>query len=686
MAASVTRILELRGFDAKVKTRDIHAAFADFGEPFKIKWIDDNSLYLVFNDAVAGAWPCIPVSANGSAHDHLAKRVFLQALGSMPHQLIPAPFSTVNLTPYKGPDAQAIIVHTQRPSRSDRANSVTSQDVASADAARATASGNISPAVSMLIYAANAASGPPGVINGAHISLPGMPNNAGNNFAQYQQQQQHMGNAVPTRKGSNGSLQASFSQVSLSDGFSYGLGGGYPSLSGPIAGTLSESSSWSDSSPSYSNLRANRNGSLSLHPNGIPMSRSTLEDIAEATSREEMSHSQAVSRVNSITVPTADQVANIVVTASTPDLNGDFESRQGNVNTVASSGSSSPRGVTKSDTERPGGPWLSREPSPTPSLPVGATQTKKLILMARVDIVALQNTRWLPLLGSGTLVNVCWATRWVSAILAFPPVYFNRSITLNDDNDDQHGESDICNQITEVSGLLKGTNSGLLYFNSRTTDELVKATLSDSLRANSAHVHGDLAVTYYGQRASIPGTLLISEATLIAPQASGHDNAPGIWSKDQIEAWKRVRRQAKPDSIKREGYPYVSSSDVAMRGRPNPRPLSGAEVKQYVELYANAAENAIESEIKGDNDAQARKRTDAKKDSNDFARRIWGDRPYISAGGYKPDTASQQVEKHGGLPDLPKRIQLGAPLNTPNRKTFYTPGPVGYTDYPFLEA
>ncbi len=36
------------------------------------------------------------------------------------------------------------------------------------------------------------------------------------------------------------------------------------------------------------------------------------------------------------------------------------------------------------------------------------------------------------------------------------------------------------------------------------------------LRANAAHVHGDLAVTYYGQRASKPGSLLITEATFIA--------------------------------------------------------------------------------------------------------------------------------------------------------------------------
>ncbi len=37
-------------------------------------------------------------------------------------------------------------------------------------------------------------------------------------------------------------------------------------------------------------------------------------------------------------------------------------------------------------------------------------------------------------------------------------------------------------------------------------------------------------------------------------------------------------------------------------------------------------------------------------------------------------------------PDLPERFRKGAPLNTPNPATFYTPGPVGYTDYPALTA
>ena len=36
-------------------------------------------------------------------------------------------------------------------------------------------------------------------------------------------------------------------------------------------------------------------------------------------------------------------------------------------------------------------------------------------------------------------------------------------------------------------------------------------------------------------------------------------------------------------------------------------------------------------------------------------------------------------------PDLPRRFQLGAPLNKYDRSTFYTQGSEGYTDYPALD-
>lgn len=60
-------------------------------------------------------------------------------------------------------------------------------------------------------------------------------------------------------------------------------------------------------------------------------------------------------------------------------------------------------------------------------------------------------------------------------------------------------------------------------------------------RANLSYVPGDLITTYYAQRASVPGTLLITEATFIALEAGGMKNVPGIWNEEQIKGWKRVR-------------------------------------------------------------------------------------------------------------------------------------------------
>ena len=69
----------------------------------------------------------------------------------------------------------------------------------------------------------------------------------------------------------------------------------------------------------------------------------------------------------------------------------------------------------------------------------------------------------------------------------------------------------------------------------------------------------------------------------------------------------------------------------------------------------------------------------------------------ISTGGYSPESAERALEKgHADLigfgklfianADLPERVRAGAPLNTPEVATFYTPGEHGYTDYPMLEA
>lgn len=49
-----------------------------------------------------------------------------------------------------------------------------------------------------------------------------------------------------------------------------------------------------------------------------------------------------------------------------------------------------------------------------------------------------------------------------------------------------------------------------------------------------------LVKDYYTQRGSTPGTLLIAESTIIIAKAGGFPNMPGIWSPEQITAWKEV--------------------------------------------------------------------------------------------------------------------------------------------------
>ncbi|KAG8702931.1 hypothetical protein FRC12_011517 [Ceratobasidium sp. 428] len=132
-------------------------------------------------------------------------------------------------------------------------------------------------------------------------------------------------------------------------------------------------------------------------------------------------------------------------------------------------------------------------------------------------------------------------------------------------------------------------------------------------RADKQHVHTDLAVQYYGQRAEVPGTLLITEATFIAAEAGGYENVPGIWSDAQIAAWKKVvdavhangsfiylqlwalGRAARAEALKAEGnYSVVSSSAIPLDDKHAvPQELLKIDIKRYVGLYAQAAKNAV---------------------------------------------------------------------------------------------
>ncbi|KAL6901181.1 hypothetical protein GGI43DRAFT_433923 [Trichoderma evansii] len=136
-------------------------------------------------------------------------------------------------------------------------------------------------------------------------------------------------------------------------------------------------------------------------------------------------------------------------------------------------------------------------------------------------------------------------------------------------------------------------------------------------RANKQHVPLPLMKEYYSQRASTPGTLLITEATFISQRAAGYENAPGIWTKEQIAGWKQVTdavhakgsyiyvqlwalgRVAVPDVAKAEGFQIKAPSPIGLEGLAVPEELTTEDIKLFLADYAQAARNAMEAGFDG---------------------------------------------------------------------------------------
>lgn len=137
-------------------------------------------------------------------------------------------------------------------------------------------------------------------------------------------------------------------------------------------------------------------------------------------------------------------------------------------------------------------------------------------------------------------------------------------------------------------------------------------------RADDNHAPLPMVAEYYAQRASVPGTLLISEATLISHQAGGYANVPGIYTQEQIDSWKKVTeavhqkgsfiylqlwalgRVADPAQAEKEGITIKTSSAVSLgEGYATPKEMTVEEIKQTISDYAKAAQNAIEAGFDG---------------------------------------------------------------------------------------
>ncbi|KAF4457693.1 nadh:flavin oxidoreductase nadh oxidase [Fusarium albosuccineum] len=132
-------------------------------------------------------------------------------------------------------------------------------------------------------------------------------------------------------------------------------------------------------------------------------------------------------------------------------------------------------------------------------------------------------------------------------------------------------------------------------------------------RADENHVPLPNSFEYYTQRASTPGTLMITEATYASPKHCGGEHAPGIWSKEQIEGWKKITDTihlkgsfiylqlcAPGRAGAKDGYPLFSSSAVPMaEGAPTPLEMTESEIQECIEDFKAAATNAIAAGFDG---------------------------------------------------------------------------------------
>ncbi|EJC99585.1 FMN-linked oxidoreductase [Fomitiporia mediterranea MF3/22] len=147
-------------------------------------------------------------------------------------------------------------------------------------------------------------------------------------------------------------------------------------------------------------------------------------------------------------------------------------------------------------------------------------------------------------------------------------------------------------------------------------------------RSAPTNVPNDLNVEYYKQRAEGGAGLIVTEGTLISQQGTEWPNAPGIWSKEHVSAWKKVTdavhsqggkifcqlwhlgRVSHPDAPeqKASGLPVYAPSAVAARGGKfrylpgTPGYVTPTEVPDptiLIEQYKNAAVNAKEAGFDG---------------------------------------------------------------------------------------
>jgi len=161
-------------------------------------------------------------------------------------------------------------------------------------------------------------------------------------------------------------------------------------------------------------------------------------------------------------------------------------------------------------------------------------------------------------------------------------------------------------------------------------NRIVLPPLTRSRSSQPGNVPNELMATYYRQRAG--AGFMVTEGTQIEPRGQGYAWTPGIYSSEQIAGWRKVTKAVHEEggiifaqlwhvgrvshtALQPNGASPVAPSAIPAKSvkafietgpgtgtlaEPSmPRALTTVEVRELVQLYAQAARNAIEAGFNG---------------------------------------------------------------------------------------
>jgi len=155
-------------------------------------------------------------------------------------------------------------------------------------------------------------------------------------------------------------------------------------------------------------------------------------------------------------------------------------------------------------------------------------------------------------------------------------------------------------------------------------NRFVMAPLTRNRAIPPGMVPSPLAIDYYGQRAS--AGLLITEASQVSQQGQGYQDTPGIYSKEQVEAWRKVTDRVHErggkifiqiwhvgrvshTTLQPDGGKPVAPSAVRAKGKTfvggtftdisEPRALELSEIPGIIEDFRRGTANALAAGFDG---------------------------------------------------------------------------------------